>query len=306
MTAVVDVGSGDTLSFRVAAIAATAATSALHPTAELSLERDLLSTLVLGFRPYLDERDRAVEDLVRTLGSPPQATILVSGDRVGAAYAALVNAASMARPDEGRPIAPLERRLRAVVVSAALAIAELDGVTGVELGAGILVGLEVSERLREALGPGHAGRGWDLAGTAGRIGATVAAGRVGNLTPDQMLAAIGFGSTQSAGLAACAELAPLTVSRSACDAVEGALLARAGLVGPSAPIEGRRGLFALEHGSGDPEIAFAGFGEQWRTVHREPRSGTAGQSRFDAAAGALAGATVPEILSLAATFAEET
>jgi 2-methylcitrate dehydratase PrpD len=57
----------------------------------------------------------------------------------------------------------------------------------------------------------------------------------------------GVCATQAAGLRAAAgtDAGPLQAGKAAFNAVEAALLARAGFTGPAEPLDGRRGLFAL-------------------------------------------------------------
>ena len=89
--------------------------------------------------------------------------------------------------------------------------------------------------------------GWSSATVAAAIGAGVTAGLLLGLDEPRLRAAIGICATQAAGLRAAAgtDAFPLQVGKAAFNAVEAALLARAGLTAPAEPLDGRRGLFAL-------------------------------------------------------------
>ena len=82
---------------------------------------------------------------------------------------------------------------------------------------------------------------------AAGIGAGLAAGVMLGLPEDQLRNALGVCATQAAGLRAAAgtDAGPLQAGKAAFNAVEAALLARAGFTGAAEPLDGRRGLFAL-------------------------------------------------------------
>lgn len=89
--------------------------------------------------------------------------------------------------------------------------------------------------------------GWSSGTVAAAIGAGVTAGLLLGLAEPQLRAAIGICATQAAGLRAAegTDAFPLQVGKAAFNAVEAALLARAGLTAPAEPLDGRRGLFVL-------------------------------------------------------------
>jgi 2-methylcitrate dehydratase PrpD len=93
--------------------------------------------------------------------------------------------------------------------------------------------------------------GWSVPTVSAAIGAGLAAGVMLGLPEDQLRDALGVCATQAAGLSAAAgtDAGPLQAGKAAFNAVEAALLARAGLTSSAEPLDGRRGLFALfRHG----------------------------------------------------------
>jgi len=189
-------------------------------------------------------------------GGVAEASVIGRARRLPAPFAAQVNAT--AARDGGGP------GTSSVVVASALALAEREGVRGSRLLLGVALGLEVAARVGAALGPSHLKRGYDLAGTAARVGGAAAAGSLLGLTPEAVLSSFGYAATTAGGLAASPpEIRSLVAGLAAADAIWAALLGGAGLVGPPFPLEGRRGLLALESALPDATQLHAGLGSTW-------------------------------------------
>jgi hypothetical protein len=121
----------------------------------------------------------------------------------------------------------------AAAVAAGVQAAELVGaeLVGAELVGAVLAGVD----------------GWSVSVVSAAIGAGLAAGLMLGLPEPQLRSALGICATQAAGLRAAdgTDAGPLQAGKAAFNAVEAALLARAGFTGPAEPLDGRRGLFAL-------------------------------------------------------------
>lgn len=188
-----------------------------------------------------------VRDVVRELGGHAQATILATGERTSAPLAALANAAAahvlemddLDRESISHPAAP--------IVAAAFAVAEREGASGDALLDAIAIGYEASIRTGEALGPTHYDY-WHTTGTAGVIGATAAAARLGGLDVEATLRALGSAGTMAAGLweflADGAMSKQLHPGKAAHDGVLAALLGARGFTGATRILEGPKGLLA--------------------------------------------------------------
>jgi 2-methylcitrate dehydratase PrpD len=85
------------------------------------------------------------------------------------------------------------------VASALFALAEYRPVSGAELLHAFILGVEAECRIGNAVYPDHYDRGWHITGTAGVFGAAAAAGRILNLSEQQMVWALGIAGTQSSG-----------------------------------------------------------------------------------------------------------
>jgi 2-methylcitrate dehydratase PrpD len=113
--------------------------------------------------------------------------------------------------------------------------------------AAVTAGLAAAAVVESGL-DGVAGPGWSVPTVSAAIGAGLAAGVMLGLPDDQLRNALGVCATQAAGLSAAAggtDAGPLQAGKAAFNAVEAALLARAGFTSSAEPLDGRRGLFAL-------------------------------------------------------------
>jgi 2-methylcitrate dehydratase PrpD len=181
-------------------------------------------TLLRALRP-VDADDRPAGPA----GRPGSAAL-----PAGAALTAWVTgAAAVAAPASDDPTVAM------VVCAAARAL-------GDDCLAAVAAGLEAAAVVESGL-DGVAGPGWSVPTVAACIGAGLAAGVMLGLPEGQLRNALGVCATQAAGLRAAAgtDAGPLQAGKAAFNAVEAALLARAGFTAPAEPLDGRRGLFAL-------------------------------------------------------------
>ncbi|MFL1461788.1 MmgE/PrpD family protein [Roseococcus sp. DSY-14] len=160
-----------------------------------------------------------------------------------------------------------------VVVPAAAVAAELAGAGGQDLLAALACGTEAALRVALAVSPGHYAAGFHITATCGVFGAAVAAGRLLGLDGARMLDALGHAACQSAGLVAGLGAASkgAGVGAAARAGLEAALLARAGLRGPAAPLTGAFGFLAVQPAATHPAALTEGLGEDWDCVRNLPK-----------------------------------
>jgi hypothetical protein len=150
------------------------------------------------------------------------------------------------------------------VVAAAFAATIAARAPGATLLDAVVAGTEVALRVDSAL-RGHAARGWDARGSAGRLGAALAAGRALGLSRDALRDAFDLAATAAGGLVVeDASATAFVIGSAATDGVEAALLARAGMTAAPHALEGRRGLAALMSDGLDAEGLLAGLGATFR------------------------------------------
>ena len=145
------------------------------------------------------------------------------------------------------------------------AAGELAPVTGKLAVEAFVAGFEVQTRVAIAAGPGHYDVGWHVTGTVGHIGAAVATARLLGLSPEQTLAALGTGATQSAGMKVVygSMGKSLHAGKAAMDGLLSGFLARDGFTSATEPIEGHRGFLHLFSPDPSPERAVEGLGDVW-------------------------------------------
>lgn len=152
----------------------------------------------------------------------------------------------------------------AVVVPAALAVAERVGASGLDLLAAVVTGYEVMVRVGSAVGAEHYYH-FHNTSTCGVFGAAAAAGWLLDLDRERLVWALGNAGTQASGLWQFNDEGALTKSlhpgRAAANGVLAATLSRLGLSGARKILEGERGFFAGLAPRGDPQQVVAHLGE---------------------------------------------
>ncbi len=158
----------------------------------------------------------------------------------------------------------------AVVIPAALAIAEVRSKSGREFLSAIVAGYEVAIRIGEAVGKKHYFY-FHNTSTCGVFGAAAAASWLLGLDVERIVCALGNAGTQSSGLwefnAEGAMSKHLHAGRAAANGVLAALLAEHGFTGPSRILEGERGFFRATAPDADPDRVLAGLGSGKLKIH---------------------------------------
>jgi 2-methylcitrate dehydratase len=184
-----------------------------------------------------------------TRGGHGKATAFVSGFKTNPVDAAFINGHMIRAMDyndiywKADPCHPSD------LIAAPLALCESEGLSGKDLILGTIIAYEIEMRLCEIGRPGVREYGWHHA-TLSAFAAPVAAGRVLNLTPDQMVSAIGISAARTFCPGAVTA-GKLTNMKNTVDpwagrmGAESALLAREGFSGPEHMIDGKEGLFAV-------------------------------------------------------------
>jgi 2-methylcitrate dehydratase PrpD len=200
-----------------------------------------------------------VADYVRDLGGKPEATRLGFGGKVPAPSAALLNGSlghMLDYDDLGESGHPA-----IVTIPVALAMAEArGGASGRELITAVAAGMDVMTRLTQAIDVPDwtMTEGWFATQLFGFIAGAVAGGRLIRLTEEQMENAIGIGFNQMSGtrqmaVGAATHMRSMQAGFSGQGAVLAAELARRGIIGPKAVVEGRYGIFTTYIRGSEPD-----------------------------------------------------
>jgi 2-methylcitrate dehydratase PrpD len=131
---------------------------------------------------------------------PPQATLFGRPERVDVLHAALLNGISSHVLDFDDTHIETAIHPAAPVAPAILALAEHRPVSGRDLMAALVIGIETELRIGMAVTPAHYKAGWHITGTAGAFGSAAAAGRLLGLSERQMCWALGLAAAQPVGL----------------------------------------------------------------------------------------------------------
>jgi 2-methylcitrate dehydratase PrpD len=156
----------------------------------------------------------------------------------------------------------------AAVAPATLASAEAEYATWDEAVDAYVVGAEVVTRIGGAVTHGFHRRGFDVTSVVGVFGSVLAIARLRRLDPQTATHAMGIAGSLAAGslefLADGAPTKQLHPGIAAANAILSVDLAEAGATGPSAILEGARGLFAAYVGEVvDVDALTDGLGVRW-------------------------------------------
>jgi 2-methylcitrate dehydratase len=185
-------------------------------------------------------------DHFKQMGGAPVCTCFVDGFRTNPVDAAFLNALMIRAMDYNDIYWKQDPSHPSDIIPAALSICEMRGLGGRDLILGTIIGHELEMRFCEAAMPGVREYGWHHA-TLTAFVSPVVAGRMLELTPEQIQHAIGISASHSCSLGAvtAGKLTNMknTVDPMATrDGVEAALLAKRGYSGPEHVIDGKEGL----------------------------------------------------------------
>jgi 2-methylcitrate dehydratase PrpD len=196
--------------------------------------------------------------------------LIVTGARVPAPYAAMVNSMMAHAVEFDDTYEPADVHGYAVVLPAVLAGAELPSagrVNGLDFIAAVAIGVDIAYRLGSAI---RTYRGWQPTSTCGNLGAAFATARLARCTKEQMHHALGIAYALVAGNFQAVVDASLTKRLqpgfSARAAVEAVLLAQSGITGAKDVLEGTFGFYRLyEAGEYNADVVTADLGTRFLT-----------------------------------------
>ena len=137
---------------------------------------------------------------VNMLQPAAQASVLGRTEKVDMASAALVNGITSHTFDFDDTHLKTIIHPAGPVASAVLAMAEHMGNTGREIIDALVIGIDVSCRVGNAMYPDHYDRGWHITGSTGTLGAAAACARLLKLDAQQTAMALGIAASQPIGM----------------------------------------------------------------------------------------------------------
>ena len=137
---------------------------------------------------------------VQMLEPAPQASVLGRPERVDMASAALINGISSHTFDFDDTHLKTIIHPAGPVASALLALAQTKGFSGRALIDALVLGIDVSCRVGNAMYPDHYDRGWHITGSTGTVGAAAGCARLLGLNIEQTTMALGIAASQPVGV----------------------------------------------------------------------------------------------------------
>lgn len=201
-------------------------------------------------------------------GDVAQASIVGDARRAATSDAAFVNAALAAHGLADSLHAPTTMHAAAVVLPAAMAMAEAGEASGARMLGAMILGTDIACRVSAALDPKAIyARGFHPTAVCGAFGAAVAASHILRSTAAQHGAALGLALQQAGGTLAwitepSENARPLSPAIAARNGLAAAGLARHGVKGPPAPLDGDYSVFSLFNDRGDRKALLAHWGER--------------------------------------------
>jgi 2-methylcitrate dehydratase PrpD len=129
-----------------------------------------------------------------------QATLPGRGEKVDMASAALINGITSHTFDFDDTHLKTIIHPAGPVASALLALAEHTGASGRALLDALIIGIDVSCRVGNAMYPDHYDRGWHITGSTGTLGSAAACARLLGLNAQQAAMALGIAASQPVGM----------------------------------------------------------------------------------------------------------
>ncbi len=137
---------------------------------------------------------------VTMLQPAAQASVLGRAEKVDMASAALVNGITSHTFDFDDTHLKTIIHPAGPVASAVLALAEHTGASGRQLIDALVLGIDVSCRVGNAMYPEHYDRGWHITGSTGTLGAAAACARLLKLDVQKTAMALGIAASQPVGM----------------------------------------------------------------------------------------------------------
>jgi 2-methylcitrate dehydratase len=222
-------------------------------------KRVLLDTLGCALGAIGAEPVRMAQQVVAMQGGNPQATILGLGRKVSCEQAAFLNGMALRYFDYNDYVGMGRPNHASINVAPALAVAEMQGLTGKDLLVGLVAGYEVEVRLRDAIAA-NARAGWDDTSIEAQYASAATAGKLLRLDEAKLANALAIAGSNANTLAEVRRGAELTPAKGSAEpmaarnGVFAALLARAGLAYPLTIFEGANGFAKMVSGSLDEAI----------------------------------------------------
>ncbi len=235
---------------------------------ELEAHRTFANWAGCAIGPSAHETVEAALAAVQELQPAPQASLLGRREKVDIASAALINGISSHTWDFDDTHLKTIIHPAGPVAPAVLALCEQRGLSGRQLIDALVVGIEVSCRVGNAIYPDHYDRGWHITGTTGMLGSAAACSRLLGLDVARTQMALGIAASQPVGLREQfgTMTKPLHPGAAARVGLMSALMAQHGYTASQRALEAPRGLLQVFSDKTDWSEISEGLGTRWESA----------------------------------------
>jgi 2-methylcitrate dehydratase PrpD len=215
--------------------------------------------------PSGHETVQAALAAVNELSPAPQASLLGRSEKVDMANAAMLNGISSHTFDFDDTHLKTIIHPAGPVASAVLALGEHIGASGRAMLDALVLGIEVSCRVGNAVYPNHYDRGWHITGSTGMLGSAAACSRLLGLDAERTQMALGIAASQPIGLREQfgTMTKPFHPGGAAKAGLMAALMARHGYTASRRALEAPRGLMQVFSDKTDWSEITERLGETW-------------------------------------------
>ena len=239
----------------------------LPPAVVHQSKRCLIDFLGVALAAGKTELMVGVDDILGQMAGPPEAILIGESRRCSVLNATLINAIKghTLDMDDGHRFA--NAHPAAVVLPAALALAEQQGLVGRDFIAAVVAGYETLLYMAINLNPAHLHRGFHTTANVGAFGAAAACSKILGLEQKQVENALSIAGLCGGGvlevLSSGQMMKPFQTARAAQAGLLCALLAQRGAQGPELIFEGPMGFFKAYAGHKIEPEHFEGLGSEW-------------------------------------------
>ena len=215
--------------------------------------------------PSQHETVQAALAAVQVLQPAPQASLLGRAEKVDIASAALLNGIASHTFDFDDTHLKTIIHPAGPVAPAALALAEQRAISGRAMLDAIVLGIEVSCRVGNAIYPDHYDRGWHITGSTGMLGSAAACSRLLGLDAARTQMALGIAASQPIGVREQfgTMTKPFHPGGAARVGLMSALMAQHGYTASKRALEAPRGLLQVFSDKTDWSEITEGLGKTW-------------------------------------------
>ena len=208
----------------------------------------LIHGIGVGLAAYETETAQNAIGMAKELGGDRGgASLLVDGSKVGLQNAAFANGTVLHSRAQEDDYHPGMIHIGVVVIPAALAVGEVEHLSGKELLTAVALGYEVTARLSKDYALKSVTRGFRATSQYGVLGAAAAVSKLLKLEERQVCNALGWAANLGAGLLQCSiaktQEMPFQAGFASGNGVTAAFLAKTGAASADTIFEGERGFY---------------------------------------------------------------